>query len=80
MRPYFLAWGEFAAKEKDRFPHSQSLSVIPVDAQQCRIVNRLRGKFMLPGAPYWLHPMYRFIGPWILDDENAKIAAALSTR
>ena len=79
LRPYFIAWGEFAAEEKDRFPHSQSLSVIPIDAQQCRIVNRLRGKFMLPGAPYWLHPIYWFVGPWILDDENARIAAAFTT-
>lgn len=76
LRPYFVAWGEFATQEKDHFPHGQSLTVIPVDAQQCRIVNRLRGKFLLPGAPYWLHPLYHFIGPWILDNENAKIEQA----
>lgn len=76
LRPYFIAWREFAAEEKDHFPHAQSLTVIPVDAQQCRIVNRLRGKFVLPGAQYWLNPLYHFIGPWILDNENAKIAEA----
>lgn len=76
LRPYFIAWGEFAAQERDHFPHSQSLTVIPIDEKQCQLVNRLRGKFMLPGAPYWLHPVYRFVGPWILDNENAQIAMA----
>ena len=76
--PYFIAWGEFAAQERDRFPHSQSFTIILIDEQHCRVVNRLRGKFLLPAAPYWLHPLYWFIGPWILDNENAKIAAALS--
>ena len=79
-RQYFLAWGEFAEAGVDRFPHSQSFTVIPIDHQRCRVVNRLRGKFVFPAAPYWLHPVYRFIGPWILDAENAKIAEVFSAR
>ena len=78
VRPYFLSWGEFAARGRDCFPHSQSFTIIPIHPRQCRIVNQLRGKFVLPGAPYWLHPIYRFVGAWILDDENAKIAQACS--
>ena len=79
LRPYFVAWGEFAARGTDRFPHSQSLTVVPIDERRCRVVNRLRGKFLLPAARYWLRPAYRFIGAWILDAENAKIAAACAT-
>ena len=78
-RPFHVAWGELQEHGRDRFPHSQSFTVLPVDAQRCRIVNRLRGKFDLPGARYWVLPFYHHLACRILDQENRKLAAHVST-
>lgn len=77
-RTYFVAWGELQECGVDRFPHSQSFTVIPVDAQCCMVVNRLRGKFVIPGARYWFLPFYRLLAPRLLDYENRRIAAAIA--
>jgi hypothetical protein len=76
-RRYFVAWGEFAAKGFDLFPHSQSFTVRPVDDYSCIIINRLCGRFALPGTKYWLMPFYRKIIPMILDRENHAIRNAV---
>jgi len=78
-RKYFVAWGELQEHGIDRFPHSQSFTVVPLDAQSCLIVNRLRGQFRIPGARYWFLPLYRQLAPRILDYENRRIAAAVTT-
>ena len=75
---YFVAWGELQEHGIDRFPHSQSFTVVPLDAQSCLIINRLRGQFRIPGARYWFLPLYRLLAPRILDDENRRIAAAVA--
>lgn len=75
---YVVAWGELQAEGKDWFPHSQSFTVLPIDAQSCFIVNQLRGKFFMPGARYWFLPFYRLIAPRILDHENHQIASAVA--
>ena len=49
-RPYFVAWGELQMHGLDRFPHSQSFTVVPIDAKRCLVVNRLRGKFVIPAG------------------------------
>src|SRR5215510_6562638 len=77
-RKYFVAWGELQEHGIDRFPHSQSFRVVPLDAQSCLLVNRLRGQFRIPGARYWFLPLYRQLAPRILDDENRRIAAAVA--
>lgn len=76
-RKYFVAWGELQEHGLDRFPHSQSFTVVPLDAQSCLVVNRLRGQFRIPGAQYWFLPLYRQLAPRILDYENRRIAAAV---
>ena len=78
-RRFHVAWGELQECGRDWFPHSQSFTIVPVDAQRCTIVNRLRGKFSLPGARYWLLPFYHRLACRILDQENRKIAACVST-
>ena len=78
-RKYFVAWGEFQEHGLDRFPHSQSFTVVPVDDESCLVVNRLRGQFRIPGARYWFLPLYRQLAPRILDYENRRIAAAVTT-
>jgi hypothetical protein len=77
-RKYKVAWGEFQASGVDRFPHSQSFTLIPVDAAHCILVNRLRGKFVIPAARYWFMPVYRCIAPRIMDHENRQIATAVA--
>jgi hypothetical protein len=77
-RKYFVAWGELQEHGIDRFPHSQSFTVIPLDAQSCLVINRLRGQFRIPGARYWFLPLYRQLAPRILDYENRRIAAAVA--
>lgn len=77
-RPYFVAWGELQEHGLDRFPHSQSFTVVPLDAQSCLVVNRLRGQFRIPAARYWFLPLYRLLAPRILDYENRCIAAAVA--
>jgi hypothetical protein len=77
-RPYFVAWGELQEHGVDRFPHSQSFTVVPVDAQGCMVVNRLRGKFVIPGVRYWFLPFYQLLAPRLLDYENRRIAAAIA--
>lgn len=76
-RPYCIAWGELQAHGYDRFPHSQSFTILPVDAQSCMLVNSLRGQFRIPAARYWFLPVYRLLAPRILDRENRHIAAAV---
>jgi hypothetical protein len=76
-RKYFVAWGEFQEHGLDRFPHSQSFTVVPLDEQSCLVVNRLRGQFRIPGARYWFLPLYRQLAPRILDYENRRIAEAV---
>jgi hypothetical protein len=78
-RKYFVAWGEFQKHGLDRFPHSQSFTVVPLDPQTCLVVNRLRGQFRIPGARYWFLPLYRQLAPCILDYENRRIAASVTT-
>lgn len=78
-RPFHVAWGELQERGRDWFPHSQSFTVLPVDGQRCTIVNRLRGKFALPGARYWLLPFYHRLACRILDQENLKLATHVST-
>ena len=75
---YFVAWGELQEHGLDRFPHSQSFTVVPLDEQSCLVVNRLRGQFRIPGARYWFLPLYRRLAPRILDYENRCIAAAVT--
>jgi hypothetical protein len=70
--------GECQASGIDRFPHSQSFTLIPVDTAHCILVNRLRGKFVIPAARYWLMPLYRCIAPRMMDHENRQIAAAIA--
>lgn len=77
-KKYCIAWGEFQAEGIDRFPHSQSFTIVPVDAQRCMVINRLRGKFRLPAAQFWFLPLYRRIVSHILDYENQKIAMAVA--
>ena len=77
-RRYHVAWGELQEHGKDWFPHSQSFTILPVDSRRCTVVNRLRGKFLLPAARYWLLPFYRRLAPRILDEENRSIAAHVS--
>lgn len=77
-RRYFVAWGELQAHGLDRFPHSQSFTVVPLDAESCLVVNRLRGQFRIPAARYWFLPLYRQLAPRILDHENRCIAAAVA--
>jgi hypothetical protein len=77
-RPYVVAWSELQAKGADPFPHSQMFTIVPLDAQHCLVRNRLRGKFNLLGARYWLLPFYRWLAPCILDHENRRIAAAVA--
>jgi hypothetical protein len=77
-RRYCVAWGERQEHGVDRFPHSQSFTVVPLDARSCVIVNRLRGTFRLPGARYWFLPFYRRLAPRILDHENRQIAVAVT--
>ena len=77
-RKYFVGWGELQEQGLDRFPHSQSFTVVPLDAQTCLVVNRLRGQFRIPGARYWFLPLYRQLAPRILDYENRRIAAAVT--
>ena len=79
-RKYYVAWGELQAQGKDWFPHSQSFTVVPLEAQCCLVMNRLRGKFYMPGARYWFLPVYRHLAPRILDHENRQIAAAVTAR
>jgi hypothetical protein len=78
-KKYCIAWGELQAEGVDRFPHSQSFTIVPVDAQHCLVINRLRGVFRLPAALYWFLPLYCRIVPHILDYENRKIVAAVAT-
>jgi hypothetical protein len=78
-RKYFVAWGELQEHGTDRFPHSQSFTVVPLEAQSCLVINRLRGQFRIPGARYWFLPLYRQLAPRILDYENRRIAAAMAT-
>ena len=78
-RKYFVAWGELQEHGLDRFPHSQSFTVVPLDLQTCLVVNRLRGQFRIPGARYWFLPLYRQLAPRILDYENRRIAASVTT-
>jgi ligand-binding SRPBCC domain-containing protein len=75
---YVVAWGELQEEGIDRFPHSQSFKVVPIDAQTCMIINRLRGKFRLPAGRYWFLPFYRWLAPRLLADENRQIAAAVA--
>ena len=77
-RKYFVAWGELQEHGIDRFPHSQSFTVVPLDAQSCVIINRLRGQFRIPGARYWFLPLYSQLAPRILDYENRRIAASVA--
>jgi hypothetical protein len=77
-RKYFVAWGELQEHGLDRFPHSQSFMVVPLDTHTCLVVNRLRGQFRIPGARYWFLPLYRQLAPRILDYENRRIAAAVT--
>ncbi len=77
-RKYEVGWGELQASGTDRCPHSQFFTIIPVDTHHCIVVNRLRGKFIIPGARYWFMPVYRWIAPQIMDHENRQIAAAVA--
>jgi hypothetical protein len=77
-RPYFVAWGELQEGGIDRFPHSQSFTVVPIDTHSCVIINSLRGKFRIPGVRYWFLPFYRRLAPRLLDHENRRIAAAVA--
>ena len=77
-RKYFVAWGEPQEHGTDRFPHSQSFTVVSLDAQSCLVINRLRGQFRIPGARYWFLPLYSQLAPRILDYENRRIAAAVT--
>ncbi len=76
-RRYFVAWGELQPTGVDRFPHSQSFTVIPLDRQRCIVVNALRGKLNIPAVRYWFLPLYRHLAPRILEHENRQIAAAV---
>ena len=76
-RPYFVAWGELQPTGVDRFPHSQSFTVIPLDRHRCIVVNALRGKLNIPAVRYWFLPVYRRVAPRILEHENRQIAAAV---
>ncbi len=78
-RKYFVAWGELQMHGLDRFPHSQSFTVVPIAAQRCLVVNRLRGKLVIPAARYWFLPLYRHLAPRIMDHENRRIATAVAT-
>ncbi|MCZ6874193.1 MAG: hypothetical protein O7G88_11820 [bacterium] len=77
-RKYFVAWSELQEQGRDYFPHSQSFTIVPIDAQSCLIVNHLRGKFFMPGARYWFLPFYRIIAARLLDHENRQIALAVA--
>jgi len=77
-RKYFVAWGELQEHGLDRFPHSQSFTVVPLEAQSCLVINRLRGQFRIPGARYWFLPLYSQLARRILDYENRRIAAAVA--
>ena len=77
-RKYCVAWGELQEHGIDRFPHSQSFTVIPVDAQSCLVINRLRGQFYIPAARYWFLPLYHQLARRLLDGENRRIAAAVA--
>ena len=77
-RKYCVAWGELQAQGKDRFPHSQSFTVVPMAAHCCLVINRLRGMLYIPGGRYWFLPVYRCLAPRILDHENRQIAAAVT--
>jgi hypothetical protein len=77
-RPYVVAWGELQAEGFDPFPHSQTFTIVSLDAQHCLVRNRLRGKCNIPGARYWFLPFYRWLAPRLLDDENRRIAAAVA--
>src|SRR5439155_18465014 len=37
-RKYFVAWGELQEHGLDRFPHSQSFTVVPLDEESCLVV------------------------------------------
>lgn len=77
-RKYFVAWGELQEHGIDRFPHSQSFTVVPLEAQSCLVLNCLRGQFYIPGARYWFLPLYGQLAPRLLDYENKRIAAAVT--
>lgn len=79
-RRYCIAWGELQEYGLDRFPHSQSLTLLPVDTQRCVVLNTLRGQWRLPAARYWFLPIYRRLAPRILDYENRRLAAAVEGR
>ncbi len=72
-----VAWGEFAARGHDVFPHSQSFTIRPLSKVSCAVLNELRGTFLFSGARFWT-PVYRAVVPWILDAENHKIRARFS--
>jgi hypothetical protein len=75
-----IGWGEIKAEGDDWFPHGQHLAVQVLGPTRCRLVNRLRGSFRLPGAEWWLVPWYRHVLPRILDAENAQVARAVERR
>ena len=79
-RQYVVGWGELQDGGLDRFPHSQVFTVIPLAAQRCVVVNRLRGKLVIPAARYWFMPVYRCLAPRLMDHENRQIAAAVASR
>jgi hypothetical protein len=79
-RKYHIAFGEHKDKEEkgpDPFPHSQSFTIVPVDAERCIIINRIRGTYVFPGAKYFGERLFRRYMPHILDDDNHVIAAAV---
>lgn len=77
VKPYYLAFGEFKAREvpgQDPFPHSQSFQVVPIDDDSCIVVNRISGRYIFPGSSVLGEPLFNRYVPVILDDDNQMIA------
>ena len=78
LSSYEIAWGETKAGGRDWFPHGQQFRLEPRGDGACRLNNRLRGTFHLPGARWWLWSWYRWILPRVLDLENRRIATGVA--
>jgi len=79
-RRYHVGFGEYKLKEEkgiDVFPHSQELTVVPVDDKRSILVNHIRGVYVFPVPKFFREYLFRKYIPKILHDDNCVCAVGV---
>jgi hypothetical protein len=77
---YLVGFGETKSKDEpgiDAFPHYQSFELLPLSDGTCVVANRLRGVYQFPGAARFGEWIFNRWTPYILEEDNNRLAVAV---